>query len=266
MIPYYEKKDEEIRIFSTQEINFPPHLHAQLELLYLTGGMLEVLVNQEVYLLKRGDFIAIFPNSVHSYKTPVPVKKGAILFTIAMPSLTGEFARLLQKNHPESPIIRHCCLHRDIRFAMKSMQEEYQKSNPCLSAYPAYLQLILARSLPCFTLIKNTDGNYFDLTYRVVHYVSSNFAQPLSLESMAHELGVSKYHLSRIFSEKLHTSFSDYLGRIRVNHARSLLRTTEDSVTKIAFDCGFESQRTFNRVFHEVTGTSPTHYRNTLLL
>lgn len=49
-----------------------------------------------------------------------------------------------------------------------------------------------------------------DLTSSVVRYIMRNFRQPLSLEHIAKELGVSKYHLSHVFSARLHTSFREY--------------------------------------------------------
>lgn len=267
MIPYYENKEEEIQVFHAGEMTFPPHLHGQLELLYFTDGSLEVTVNQSVYLLSKGDFIAIFPGSVHSYRMPDPACCG-VLFAIVSPRLTGEFSGTLRKYHPENPVLRRAELHRDVGYAMKGMRQEPLPDRKApdyaarLAVFSAYLQLILARTVPQFTLLRNTDSNYFDLTYRVVDYVSQNYNLPLSLDSIAKELGVSKYHLSRVFSNKLNTSFTGYLGSIRVGRAQSLLRSTDDSVTKIAFDCGFESQRTFNRIFHDLTGVSPSKFRS----
>ncbi len=264
MIPYYEERTSEIQIFRAANMQFALHLHDHIELLYLMEGKLEVLVGQTVHVLESGDFIAVFPNSIHSYNTP-PGDSNAVCITIASPRLTGTFSGRVQKNHPVNPVIRRKHLHRDIPYAMKNLQKEDDSDSCDEAVVSAYLQLILARAFPCFTLEKNTDSTYFDLTYQIVNYVSQNFRQPFSLDIMARDLGISKYHLSRVFSSRLHTSFSDYLGSIRVTLAENLLRTTADSITKIAFDCGFESQRTFNRIFREKTGQTPSEYRRSLL-
>lgn len=100
-----------------------------------------------------------------------------------------------------------------------------------------------------------------DLIYQTVAYVSGNFKNTFSLEDMAKDLGVSKYVLSRIFSKTFHSNFKQYLNDTRLDYARRRLENTEDSITNICLDSGFDSQRTFNRVFKERFRVSPTEYR-----
>ena len=84
-----------------------------------------------------------------------------------------------------------------------------------------------------------------------------------SLEEMAKDLGVSKYVLSRLFSKTFHRNFNQYLNDARLNYACHRLENTSDSITNICLDSGFESQRTFNRVFKERYKISPSDYRST---
>lgn len=72
---------------------------------------------------------------------------------------------------------------------------------------------------------------------------------------------MNKYHLSHVFSEKMGQSFPAYLSRIRISCACSALAETDRSVTQIAEECGFESQRSFFRVFQQQLGTTPLQYR-----
>lgn len=258
MIPFYENRDRVLQVGHTVNMQFPPHLHGEAELLYVYSGVLEVLVGQNIHVLEAGDFAAIFPNSVHGYHTP-PDGSSDICFAIAVPRLTGEFAACLQKFHPVDPIIRREQLHSDVRYAMDGLRQEGNKGSK--TVFSAFVQLILARTLDCFQLEKNTDLNYFDLTYRAVSYLSEHYREPLSLDTLARALGVSKYHLSRLFSSRLHTSFSAYLGSLRVSLAQNLLKTTSLPIGQIALDCGFGSQRSFNRIFLEQTGEKPGEYR-----
>ena len=78
---------------------------------------------------------------------------------------------------------------------------------------------------------------------------------------LAQALNVSPFQLSRVFSERLHMGFNEYLNALRVDYARELLRETDLPITQLAFECGFESQRTFNRAFREQTGQSPRQFR-----
>ena len=77
------------------------------------------------------------------------------------------------------------------------------------------------------------------------------------------DLGVSKYVLSRLFSKTFHRNFNQYLNAARLNYACHRLENTRDSITNICLDSGFESQRTFNRVFKERYKISPSDYRST---
>ena len=78
---------------------------------------------------------------------------------------------------------------------------------------------------------------------------------------MAHDLGINKYVLSRMFAKTFHCNFNQYVSGVRLNYASSFLKNTTESITNICLDCGFESQRTFNRVFKERYKMTPREYR-----
>ena len=106
---------------------------------------------------------------------------------------------------------------------------------------------------------KNTDD--LELEQRLLLYLDTHYTEELSLESLSKEFGVSRFVLSRIFTEKLHTTFPDYVNSRRLDYARDLLLSTELSVTQIALDVGFGSSRTFFRAFHSAYHTTPGAYR-----
>ena len=258
MFPVYEEKKKNLHIHLRTSAHASPHLHNSIEFIYITEGTLELGMGQELFHMEEGDFAAIFPNCVHSYRTP-PEESSAVCLVIVQPRLAGEFSSSLQKLHPLDPVVRRAALHRDVPYAIDSLRQEGNVGSKAV--FSAFVQLILARTMGCFQLEKNTDLNYFDLTYRTVSYLSEHYREPLSLETLARALGVSKYHLSRIFSARLHTSFSAYLGSLRVSLAQNLLKTTSLPISQIALDCGFGSQRSFNRIFLEQTGEKPGEYR-----
>ena len=112
-------------------------------------------------------------------------------------------------------------------------------------------------------MVEKSNVGSNDLIYQTVSYISANFKKKFSLEEMAKDLGVSKYVLSRLFSKTFHRNFNQYLNDARLNYACHRLENTSDSITKICLDSGFESQRTFNRVFKERYKISPSDYRST---
>ncbi|REK74558.1 AraC family transcriptional regulator [Paenibacillus paeoniae] len=100
-----------------------------------------------------------------------------------------------------------------------------------------------------------------DLATRAVHYMEKHYAERISLESLAAALNYSAAHLSDTF--KKHTGYSpiDYLLRIRMEKAASLLVDTEGSIREIAKYVGYADPYYFGRLFKKMFGASPLHYR-----
>ena len=129
----------------------------------------------------------------------------------------------------------------------------------------AYAQIIIAYVFTDMPMIDKKSLGSDDLIYNSVEYIAKNFRNEISLEKMALDLGVGKYVLSRMFAKTFHCNFNKYVNGVRLNYAVAALENTQDTITNICFDCGFESQRTFNRVFKERYRISPSDYRNTFV-
>ena len=159
---------------------------------------------------------------------------------------------------PKFPIISREQLPDEIIKAIEALRKSKEED---VVLRQAYIQIILAKSLPCLSLLeKNTQGDG-DFVYEVVVYMATHFKERILLPQVARDLGVSKYKLSRIFSGTFHTNFNQYLNEIRLSYVCELLEYTEDAITDICLEAGFESQRTFNRVFREQYHMTPREYR-----
>ena len=126
----------------------------------------------------------------------------------------------------------------------------------------AYVQILLARSIPCYRLTEKSSVESSDIIYQTVSYIAKHFKEQVSLESMAKDLGISKFTLSRVFSGTFHRNFNQYLNEQRLNYVCVHLECTDKSITDIWLDAGFDSQRTFNRVFRERYRMTPREYRS----
>ena len=92
-------------------------------------------------------------------------------------------------------------------------------------------------------------------------YITEHCNEKLTLEDMAAYSGYSKYHFSRIFKEYTGMSFYDFYLRQRMLLCRQLLGEKNLSITEVASRSGFGSLATFNRVFKQYEGVTPTQYR-----
>ena len=89
----------------------------------------------------------------------------------------------------------------------------------------------------------------------------------LSLSSLAEKLGLHPNELSRVINTAFKKSFNDFINEYRVvEAARKMQDPAYDNITLlgIAFEAGFNSKTTFNRIFKQMTGKSPTEYKNLL--
>ena len=87
-----------------------------------------------------------------------------------------------------------------------------------------------------------------DIGYQIISYISNHFQESLTLERIARELHFNKYYISRV-------------NRLRLDYAARLLRETDQSITDIWQEAGFESQKTFNRTFLSCYRMTPSGYR-----
>ena len=99
------------------------------------------------------------------------------------------------------------------------------------------------------------------LTQQVLEYIAEHYREDITLESVARELGISRSHLSHIFSEQLNVNFRRYINTLRIDQASFLLQDTAMTVTEIGYACGYNNLRTFHRAFQNERGMQPGEFR-----
>ena len=139
--------------------------------------------------------------------------------------------------------------------------DEQNDISPNLLYTKSYLTIFLTDVFSYLKLVKRSTCTDRNICENILIYLDKHFQENVSLESTAKDLGISKFYLSQIFSNKLHTSFPSYVTARRLDYAEKLLSTTTKSVTDIAFEAGFSSPRTFFRSFQEAYQTTPHQYR-----
>mgnify|MGYP001121474243 CR=1 FL=1 len=91
--------------------------------------------------------------------------------------------------------------------------------------------------------------------------MENRFCEDLSLEAIASEVGLSAFHLSRIFKTATGSTVLDFLTTVRMEEARRLMRETSLSIKEISARVGYNDQNYFSRVFRRLTGTTPSAFR-----
>lgn len=113
---------------------------------------------------------------------------------------------------------------------------------------------------------KNPASRSLLLMDNVIQYLESNYAEPVSLATLAEQAHMSERNLLLLFRDATGLSPIEYLIRVRIAHASELLRATNRSVTEVAHAAGFLDSNYFSRQFKRFTGMRPSEYRERFTL
>lgn len=117
-----------------------------------------------------------------------------------------------------------------------------------------------------FLLFENTGARSRKLSTQelydyAVKYIEENYAQPLSMQSVCNEIGISQTYLSRLFRKYSNTTFTAFLTQCRMEAAMKLLREKPDFLLRDVAACvGYEDSSYFTKVFHQYTGKTPSQF------
>lgn len=111
-------------------------------------------------------------------------------------------------------------------------------------------------------LINDTEVTDNFVINRILKHLHLNIESKISLKKLAGELNLSEGYISDCFKKHMGITIMSYAKKIRIERAKVLLRTTNDSILDISLRLGFHDQSHFYRVFKNFTGVSPSKYRN----
>ena len=128
--------------------------------------------------------------------------------------------------------------------------------------FEVYFNLINTLEKKYFVKVQlESDRSIKQKVEEVKFYIDNNFDKEIRLSDLAGKLFVSEQYLSKLFSNEIGLSLSEYLIRKRLEKVRKDLFETEKSVTNIAFSAGFSNINSFNRLFKKYQGLTPSEYR-----
>ncbi|WP_308636406.1 helix-turn-helix transcriptional regulator [Paenibacillus silvisoli] len=101
-----------------------------------------------------------------------------------------------------------------------------------------------------------------EAVWKAKRIIEENYSAPLTLESLAEETYLNKYHLAHLFKDEMGVSPIQFLIYCRMEAAKRYLRTTSLQVKEIAEIVGYQSEPSFYNVFMKVNGVTPRKYRD----
>lgn len=250
------------------------HSHDFSEIILIAEGGITHHCGSEIHSLKKGDFLLIHPGMKHAYSQ---MQKGTLIYNILYNSsvpipmilLTkSPFLHLLYPGSGKGAAfagilgnIRKRDLDK-ITFFLRTIRSELKTRRPGYQTIIISLFTAAVILLAYYCKAQNSPSQKWTLN-TVIRMMNDHLGDSaFSIESLAKHSGMSMSALQRKFKQILGMRPSEYLQRLRVNRAISLLRETELTNDSIAFQCGFYNYSHMWKVFRKHLRCSPSAVRN----
>ncbi|CAG7639422.1 HTH-type transcriptional activator RhaS [Paenibacillus solanacearum] len=251
------------------------HHHDFAELALIVEGYGTELINGKPHELRPGTVTFLLPHHVHELhttETGPPLQVYNCLFDISLavgPQADPELSRRFMSSVEELPA--YVDLSGEAFEKMKRIYfelfHEYSGSLPgrdaLIRAKLTEAIVLYMRSRPFFPAPggKSLQPPPKDLFWEMLQYVHNHYADDLDSAMLSEHFGVSTSWVHRSFKKHLGQGFLHYMHTLRLRRASGLLIATKMGIHDVAVEVGFESYRTFSRIFKEMTGMTPSEYR-----
>ena len=242
--------------------NSLPHTHQFTELFYVLHGEGVFYIEREKVPVKTDDLIIINPNVEHTEKTFPNNPMEYIVFGVeglafSFPEHDQAYGRGYSFYSYGSD------KNQFINFA-QLMMHEFQDKKPGFEKVCHGLLEVLLVYISRKQKLSVISESSFQLSKECAiakRYIDTNYAQDITLDSLAVITHINKFYLAHSFTECIGQSPISYLTERRLAACKELLSSSNLSVTQIANSAGFSSQSYFSQIFNKKVGMSPRQYR-----
>ncbi|HHV31641.1 helix-turn-helix domain-containing protein [Caproiciproducens sp. LBM24188] len=263
------------RIIINNDIDFqyPPHWHNAVEILYIVKNEFTLFVNSKKIVLQEKDILFIPSGDIHEFKSETPTGT-RIFLNFETTSLGCSYGFMQDIRGMLSHVRRvqpdETELYQAIKTEIDKILKEYETNGSISQLY--YIARIIdilvlfCKSMPIqmrTDTLANGQRKVLGLEKinKTFEYIEKNYREDINLDDIANAVGFSKYYFSRIFKDITEKSFHQYLNEFRIKKAEELLENADISISQAAFESGFSSIATFDRLFKQIKGYTPQEYR-----
>ena len=255
---------------------FGLHRHEFSEIVIITGGTGVHITGEDSYELTTGDTFVIGGDRPHDYLNMDRLSLINILFDPGelplslgdLQSLSGYHALFTlepasRRRHQSTSRLQlnPAELGEALRLVDKLDNElAARQAGFEVMAIAAMLELVAFLSR-CYSKTRNPTSKKLIRIGETISHMRRNVARAIALEELVAISGMSRTNYIRMFESTMGTSPIKYLIELRIEEAGRLLRSTDRSITDIAFDAGFSDSNYFSRQFRKAHGQSPREYR-----
>ena len=248
------------------------HWHPELEINTAFEGFSRFFINGRVEDVTPQHIVLVNSREVHS-SIPYFATDGFAITGITL-QISYSFLKSLIPNFDTCYFVLTEEANTKIQSLILALNEWYeQEGTPFLSVlilrqiceivYVLLTQCCQERSYSHQIPSASLTGSQRDLqrVTHVMNWVKVHYPEPLSLETAADSLALSKEYFCRFFKKYTGATFSQYLAKYRVLQAEQLLAQTSKKISEIALETGFADEGSFIQCFRKYYGSTPRNYR-----
>ena len=254
----------------------PAHWHREVEFIFLEEGTAVYHVNEQKYLLHKGEGLLVNSNRLHYGYSP-----GNSNFVYSILQFNPDFVDSLPiRQHYLNRLIGDSSLDAVLLTPQDSRQTQFletlfslielnlqQREDYELSTMELFYRLL--RQLWSLEAIREQSiisgsGSQIPTLQNMLTYIQNHYQEPITLADIAASGMMCRSKCCNLFRNVLHQSPLEFTQNFRIQKSIRLLLDTEDSITEIAESCGFNKSSYYIECFHRILGQSPGKYRKTM--
>ena len=246
------------------------HSHRdKLELLYIIEGNGLYYVNKHEYIVNAGNMVICNAGITHG-ESPLRnnrmISYCCVLDQVNAEGMPANTLTAVEQN----PILYFP--GNEVGYVMQAIHGIYAKSDEggvdnrtCNLLANALLDIVYKRILEMSRITEWSARKQGEFISEIMDYLDKNYAEPITLESVAERFHMSQSAFSRFFKEEAGISPLKYLLCRRLGEAQSLLMNTDLSIGEVGSMVGYYDSSHFSATFRKHTGLTPSQYRNHFL-
>lgn len=249
-----------------ENISFVAHWQKEIELVYVRSGEASFHVADQHFTAHAGDLVICESGQIH-YSDSYNTRNRLDFLVFDTNLISTRFHNPHFKNAlVTAEELKSARLEDALIRLFSLIPEELDKKQPyykdIVTAAIREFWFLLKRNLPRAEKVKDDSkrAHMLEDFQELLDYIDQHYAEELSLNLASSMLHFSPSHFSKTFKKLMGMNYVTYVNMVRIEHAISLLTNNQKRMIDIALECGFSNIRSFNRVFKEITGSTPTDF------